>query len=76
MPAAGVSVRPLVAFAAGCFTDAVVVYGIASSLSQDIGDFYATMAEAEATLAQIFADEPELQEALWVERIELEFSLN
>jgi len=68
--------RPLVAFVGGCLTDAVVVYGIASSLSQDIGDFYATMAEAEATLSQIFADEPEFQEALWVERIELEFSLN
>ena len=54
----------------------MVVYGIASSLSHDIDDFYATLTEAEVALAQIFADEPEFEGTLWIERIELEFSLN
>jgi hypothetical protein len=67
---------PLVAGAVPCFTGAVVVYGIASSLSRDIDDFYPTAAQAEAALAQIFADEPDLKGALWVERIELELSPN
>jgi hypothetical protein len=59
-----------------CFTDAVVVYGIASSLSRDVDDFYPTAAEAEATLAEILADEPELEGALWVEPVEIDVSLN
>lgn len=54
----------------------MVVYGIASSLSHDIDDFYAAPEQAEAALAQIFTDEPELEGALWVERVELELSLN
>lgn len=54
----------------------MVGYGIASSLSHDIDDFYATATEAEAALAQIFTDEAELEGALWVERIELELSPN
>jgi len=54
----------------------VVVYRIASSLSRDIDDFYPAAAQAEAALAQIFADEPDLEGALWVERIELELSPN
>ena len=36
----------LVAAELACFTDAVVVYGIASSLSHDIDDFCAMAAEA------------------------------
>jgi hypothetical protein len=54
----------------------VVVYGIASSLSHDIDDFYATVTEAEAALAAIFADEPEFEGTLWVERIEFDLSPN
>jgi hypothetical protein len=54
----------------------MVVYGIASSLSRDIDDFYPTAAQAEAALAQIFGDEPDLKGALWVERIDLELSPN
>jgi hypothetical protein len=54
----------------------VVVDGIASSLSRDIGDFSATAPEPEAALAQIVTDEREFARALWVERVELEFSAN
>jgi len=54
----------------------VVVYGIASSVSRDVDDFYSTRAEAEATLAEILADEPELEGALWVEPVELDLSRN
>jgi hypothetical protein len=59
-----------------CFTNGVLVYGIASSVSRDVDDFYPTHAEAEATLAEILADEPELEGALWVEPLELDLSLN
>ena len=54
----------------------VIVYGIASSLSEDIDDFYASRDEAEAALAQILADEPEFDGQLWVEAVELEVSRN
>ena len=59
-----------------CFTALVRVYGIASSVSRDVDDFYPTAAEAEATLAEIVADEPELEGMLWVEPVELELSSN
>ena len=54
----------------------MLLYGIASSQSRDIEDFYATAAEAEAVLAQICADEPEFAETLWIQRVELELSAN
>ena len=54
----------------------MVFYGIASSLSSDIDDFYASAEEAEAVLARICADEPELEGALWVEQLEFELSAN
>ena len=66
----------LVAGRSGWFTGVMVLYGIASSLSCDIDDFYASAEEAAAALAQIFADEPELAGALWVEQIEFELSAN
>jgi hypothetical protein len=66
----------LAATAELCFTDVVLVYGIASSVSRDVDDFYPTAAEAEATLAEILADEPELEGALWVEPVELDLSPN
>jgi hypothetical protein len=59
-----------------CFTDPVLVYGIASSVSRDVDDFYPTQAEAEATLAEILADEPDLVGTLWVEPFELDLSPN
>jgi hypothetical protein len=68
--------RRLVAGAVACFTDAVVLYGIASSLSQDIDDLYATAEDAQAVLRRIFLDEPQLEGALWVERLEFELSPN
>jgi hypothetical protein len=66
----------LAAIAELCFTDVVLVYGIASSVSRDVDDFYPTAAEAEATLAEILADEPELEGSLWVEPVEIDVSLN
>ena len=54
----------------------MALYGIASGLSKDVDDFYATAEEAEAALAQIFADAPELKGTLWVERVEIELSAN
>jgi hypothetical protein len=68
--------EPLAATAELCFTDVVFVYGIASSVSRDVDDFYSTAAEAEATLAEILADEPELEGALWVEPVEIDVSPN
>ena len=52
------------------------MYGIASGVSRDVDDFYTSAAEAEATLAEILADEPELEGMLWVEPVELELSAN
>jgi hypothetical protein len=54
----------------------VIVYGIASSVSHDVDDFYPTAAEAEATLAEILADVPEFEGSLWVEPVEIDTSLN
>jgi hypothetical protein len=54
----------------------VVFYGIARSRSSDIDAFYASAEEAEAVLARICADEPELKGALWVEQVEFELSEN
>ena len=54
----------------------VIVYGIASSLSEDINDFYASRDEAESALALILADEPEFDGQLWVEAVEFEVSRN
>ena len=54
----------------------VIVYGIASSLSGDVEDFYATRDEAEATLTQILVDEPEFEGQLWVQPVAFEVSRN
>ncbi len=75
-PGGRVGFGRLVAGAGGCFTRAMVVYGIASSLSRDIDDFYASSEEADAVLAEILKDEPELEGTLWVERVEFELSAN
>ena len=54
----------------------VIVYGIASRLSGDVEDFYTTRDEAEATLAQILADEPDFEGQLWVQGVAFEVSRN
>jgi len=62
--------------ARGWFTGQVILYGIASSLSRDLGDFYPSREEAEAALSVIVADEPDLKGVLWVEPIAFELSAN
>jgi hypothetical protein len=57
-------------------TALVILYGIASSLSRDVDDFYATREAAEVALAEIVADEPDLEGSLWVEPIGFELSAN
>ena len=54
----------------------MILYGIASSLSRDVDDFYATREEAEAALAEVVADEPDFEGMLWVEPMAFELSLN
>ena len=54
----------------------MVLYGIASTLSSDIDEFYATAEEAEAVLAQVLRDEPDFDGLLRVERVEFELSAN
>jgi hypothetical protein len=54
----------------------VILYGIASSLSRDVDDFYPSREEAEATLAEIVADEPDLEGALWIEPVAFDLSSN
>ena len=54
----------------------MIVYGIASSLSEDVEDFYASRDEAENALAQILIDEPEFEGQLWVQAVEFEVSRN
>jgi len=41
-----------------------------------IQDWYARREEAEATLAAILRDEPDLEGELWVEAVEFEQGLN
>src|SRR6266568_1155903 len=55
---------------------AMILYGIASALSDDIEDWYPSREEAEATVAGILRDEPDFEGELWVEAIEFEQSLN
>lgn len=57
--ASGVSVRP------------VIVYGIASAVSQDVSEFFRTEEEARVALERMWADAPELKNALWIEPVEL-----
>jgi hypothetical protein len=54
----------------------VVLYGIASSLSRDIDDFYVSREEAESALREILTDEPDFEGELWIEPIEFELSPN
>ena len=54
----------------------VIFYGIASSFSKDINDFYASREEAERALGQVLADEPAFAGQLWVQAVEFEISPN
>jgi hypothetical protein len=54
----------------------VILYGIASSLSRDLDDFYPSREEAEAALSEIVADEPDLEGMLWIEPIAFDLSAN
>jgi hypothetical protein len=49
----------------------MVLYGIASALSDDIEDWYVSREEAERTLAGILQDEPDFEGRVWVEESEL-----
>jgi hypothetical protein len=54
----------------------MTVYGIASAISGDMQDFYASRDEAEAVLAAILRDVPEFESELWVEPLMFELSVN
>ncbi len=55
---------------------AVILYGTASALSDDIEDWYRSRDQAEATLAGILRDEAVSRRELRVEEIEFEQSVN
>ncbi len=46
------------------------LYGIASRVSGDVDDWTASREEAEATLAEILRDEPDLADVLYVAELE------
>ncbi len=52
------------------------LYGIASRQSGDTDEFRATWEEAEAVLAEMLEDEPELADVLYVVEIKVETSEN
>ncbi len=49
----------------------MTLYGIASAISNDIADFYATRAAAELVLEEVLRDAPELRGQLWVKRVDI-----
>jgi len=49
----------------------MVVYGIASAVSQDVSEFFRTEEEARAALERVWVVAPELQDSLWIEPVEL-----
>jgi hypothetical protein len=50
----------------------VCLYGTASAVAGTVDDWYASREEAEAVLASIVRDEPELEGDVWVEAVEIE----
>ena len=50
------------------------VYGIAGASSRDVEELYPTREEAEAVLAEVLRNAPELAGELWVKAVELDFS--
>jgi hypothetical protein len=61
-----------------CFNpDPTILYGIASAIAGDVELMFPTEEEAQGTLAEVLADEPDLRDALWMQAIDLgETSLN
>jgi hypothetical protein len=49
----------------------VIVYGIASAVSQDVSEFFRTEEEARVALERVWADAPDLKNVLWIEPVEL-----
>jgi hypothetical protein len=49
----------------------VIVYGIASAVSQDVSEFFRAEEEARAALERAWVDAPELKDLLWIEPVEL-----
>ena len=49
----------------------MIVYGIASSVSNDVSDFFRTEDEARTALERVWVDAPELRDLLWIEAVEL-----
>ncbi len=54
----------------------MLVYAVVSSRIQQVLDVFRTQAEAEAMIARVRADEPDLAALLDVVAIEFEFALN
>lgn len=57
--------------ASGVSVGYMIVYGIASAVSQDVSEFFRTEEEARVALERVWADAPELKNVLWIERAEL-----
>jgi hypothetical protein len=60
----------------GLAASPVTLYGLASRLSRDVDEWCETREEAEAILALVLADEPELADVLYVAEVELVTSEN
>jgi hypothetical protein len=54
----------------------MLVYALVSGETEKVVDFYPTMKEAQAALAECLADEPEWEDVLRVEPVEFETSTN
>jgi hypothetical protein len=59
--------RPLDLWVGHAKVEAVILYGIASAVSDDIQDWYLSRKEADATLTATLRDEPDFEGELWVE---------
>jgi hypothetical protein len=49
----------------------VIVYGIASAVSQDVSEFFRSEEEARVALERVRVDAPDLKNVLWIEPVEL-----
>jgi hypothetical protein len=55
---------------------AVILYGIASTQSKDVDEYFITRDEAERALEQVIQDEPDFASVLYVAEIDFELSPN
>lgn len=55
---------------------AVILYGIASTQSKDVDEFFVTRGEAERVLEEVLQDEPDFVGVLYVAEISFELSPN